>query len=126
MGSYMIVLSRLGLVAAALFVIGCSDKDDPVSSTGGNGGNPQDTVTYTADIKTVLDSRCISCHASSLQGAARNGAPAGVNFDTYNAAVASGNRANVRIQAGTMPPAGGIPQSERDLFQQWIDQGLLE
>jgi len=59
MDSYKKMLSRLGLVAAVLFVLGCSDKDDPVSSTGGDGGNPQDTVTYTSDIKTILDSRCI-------------------------------------------------------------------
>ncbi|MEZ5357227.1 MAG: hypothetical protein R3F48_00260 [Candidatus Zixiibacteriota bacterium] len=126
MNNYGKALSRLGLLAVALFVFGCSDTDDPVSSPVVDTGNPQDTVTYTADIKAVLDSRCISCHSSSLTGLDRNGAPVGVNFNTYSAAVANASAANVRIQSGTMPPTGGLPQGERSLFQEWINDGLIE
>lgn len=126
MGSITVRFVWLGMVAVLLLLSGCGDKNDPVSSDGGGNGNAPDTVTYTGDLKAVLDAQCISCHASNKQGAARNGAPVGVNWDTYDAAVASAARGNIRVQAGTMPPTGGIPQDQRDLFQKWLDQGLLE
>jgi len=127
MSLYKIKFAILFIFIVIAMVSGCGDKDDPVSSDAGdNGSNPQDTITYTANTKAILDSKCISCHASSLQGSARNGAPSGGDFDTYTSATANSTRGNVRVQAGTMPPSGGIPQSERDIFQQWLDQGLLE
>ena len=105
---------------------GCGDKSDPLSSGSGNGDDEM-TVTYTEHVKPILEQSCTSCHAADREGAGRNGAPLNVNLDTYENTVESGLRANVRIQAGTMPPGtGGIPAEERALFQSWIDQGMPE
>lgn len=116
-----------GLLATLLVVGGCSDKDDPVSPVEEEvGGSLPDTVTYLTNMKSLFDSRCTSCHATTRSGSARNGAPAGVNFDTYTLARTNAVRGNTRVQAGTMPPTGSLPQSERARFQKWLDQGLLE
>ena len=112
------------LTALLVLAIGCGDKIDPLAGPGGDVGTD---VTYTGQIKQVLDTNCIRCHSSDRQGAERNGAPPSVNLDTYEGAVDASARALVRIQAGTMPPdTGGIPQGDRDLFQAWVDQGLKE
>jgi mono/diheme cytochrome c family protein len=111
----------LGIALAA-----CGEKADP----GGPGDDDIDVdggeVTYAEDIKPMLDSNCISCHAAALNGADRNGAPLGVDFDTYTAAVDSGEQANTRIKAGTMPPSGPLSGEEMSLFQAWVDQDFPE
>jgi hypothetical protein len=50
----------------------------------------------------------------------------GINFNTYADAVSNASLASARVQAGIMPPTGGLPQSERDIIRQWLEQGLLE
>jgi hypothetical protein len=101
----------------------------PGGDSGGDsalGGDGPTTVTYCHQIKPVLDNYCTSCHSSALSGAARNGAPVGVDLDTYAGAVANANRSNIRIQANTMPPGGGVPANQRALFSTWVDTGLIE
>jgi uncharacterized membrane protein len=117
----------------ATVLTGCGEKQNPVQEPDGAVGDGDGSqsgdvvpVTYTGQIKALLDSSCIGCHASTLQGAARNGAPLGVNFDSYAAAHQSASRANARIQAGTMPKSGPLTAQEKALFLAWIDQGLQE
>jgi uncharacterized membrane protein len=107
----------------AMFLTGCGDKQDPLSGADvGNNGE----VTYTEHIKSILDANCIGCHAVDKQGASRNGAPVGINFDTYQAAKSSGTRANQLIQAGTMPIGGQLSSEDKSLFQQWANQNFPE
>jgi uncharacterized membrane protein len=113
----------LPLLAAALFCLGCDDKADPVGDQ--SDGLP-DVVTYTQHVKPLLDASCIQCHATFRQGADRNGAPTGINFDTYSVARASADGGSMSIQAGTMPPAGGLSQYDRSLFAKWVEQGTQE
>ena len=105
-----------------IVAFGCGDKADPIRAV----DDPGTIITYTNQIKAILDNNCIRCHDSDKQGAERNGAPLDVNLDTYENAVAVAERANTQIQAGNMPPAGGLPNDLRDLFQQWVNQGLEE
>jgi uncharacterized membrane protein len=108
---------------AGLVASGCGEEQDP----GGDDDVVVDAgVTYTEHIKPILDGACISCHASYLAGADRNGAPEGVDFDTFEAASASGSAANTRIQAGTMPPSGALTSEQQAVFQKWVDEGFPE
>ena len=130
-------LSKLFVVFPVL-LSACDDsgvdggRDSGVDSgrdSGGDGGRDGDVaggVTYCAQIQSLLDRSCTGCHSSGLSGTARNGAPAGVDFDSYGAAVANAARAEVRIGAGTMPPGGGLASADRDLFAEWVARGLLE
>ena len=123
------------LVFSAGFVLtySCADKLDPVRPlpNGGNGGgNGTELVTYTNAVKAILDAHCILCHSTANTGDARNGAPVDVNFNTYELAAANALRAYARIQAGTMPPPGGIgipvTTEEQTLFASWIQDGTPE
>lgn len=89
------------------------------------------------DLKVQIFSPiCMNCHASTLTGGARSGAPIDVNWDTYAAATgfrSSGSpppqiskRGNTRVQAGTMPPSGSLSAAQKQLFQKWIDSGWPE
>jgi uncharacterized membrane protein len=112
------------LGVAALCLAACEEKLDPFVE----GGQQQlpDTVSYNDHIRPLLEGHCTGCHASHRQGADRNGAPVGIDLDTYSDAVAWAERSNARIQAGSMPPSGGVSDYERALFQRWVDQGTPE
>jgi cytochrome c5 len=102
------------------------------------GGSLGANAEHYADLKLqVLASQCMTCHSKGLSGGARNGAPADVNWDSYADATGfrtSGTppydqiskRGNTRVQAGTMPPAGGLSAAQKQLFQKWIDSGWPE
>ena len=110
-------------LAGFAFVGGCGSKIDPIQfAPPVDGGTDQ--VTYTDTAKEIFDLNCIFCHSTHKSGIYRNGSPPDVNLDTYEGVVAAISRANPRIQAGTMPPTGGIPLEDRALIQQWVEAGL--
>lgn len=112
------------LILLCVIPIGCDDKIDPVDP--GDDDDLPENVTYTAHIRPLLETSCLSCHSAQVQGGDREGAPANVNFDSYTDAVAWAESSNVRIQAGTMPPSNPLSSFNRALFQRWIDQGTRE
>ncbi len=120
-------MTRFAALGASLFLFaviaaGCGDKADPLSAPMG-GGNGADSPTYVQDVKSILDQNCLPCHSTSRSGAQRNGAPLTVNFNTYELAVANSERANARLQAGTMPPTGGLDAQLRATFLEWLADG---
>ncbi len=68
---------------------------------------------------------CTSCHASSLTGADRRGAPAAVNLDT--ALGLKTWRGRVLARAGgkdaTMPPSGNVSADDRAALSEWLGCG---
>ena len=60
---------------------------------------------------SLFKSRCFACHGSGGQPP---------NLTTYDSAKAGANRSLIRMQAGTMPPAGALPAGETALFSSWI------
>jgi cytochrome c5 len=76
----------------------------------------------------VFATNCLSCHSSELTGGARNGAPPGVNWDTYEATLPNADSAITRaVEAMTMPPAGTKPplnQEQKDAMLAWQSAGF--
>ncbi|HLA41058.1 MAG TPA: hypothetical protein VJ417_13740, partial [Candidatus Glassbacteria bacterium] len=77
------------------------------------------------DYQDVRDSLfvpvCLNCHDSNKSGAARNGAPVNVNWDTYALAAASAANGNTQVQQGTMPPSGTLTASQKAIFEDWVN-----
>jgi len=84
------------------------------------------TVTYTAQIQKLVTDNCLSCHSFQKTGVTRYGAPANSNYDTYEQLVSNAVTVNSYIQAGQMPPDGGLSAADRKLFQDWLDGGKLK
>ncbi len=68
---------------------------------------------------------CTGCHSADVAGAARYGAPAGVDFDTPAAARAWRERIWLRAGDGnaTMPPADGVDLADRARLAEWLACG---
>lgn len=91
---------------------------------GENNGGP---ITYQANVKSIIDSKCLNCHSSPVQ----NGAPFSLTTYAQVKLRAEGGALFTAISmpsgsAAIMPPSGRMPQSTIDVIEQWIDGGLLE
>lgn len=62
------------------------------------------TATVPTYSQLAIWSTCTDCHAKTASGGARQGAPSDVNFDTYQAATASAEKAAATVNGGSMPP----------------------
>ena len=117
--------SRPFLIFVLLMGTACGTKVDPMQDfdMAAFGDSLPQVVSYET-LKPILAKRCFSCHASTVQGAARQGANPGVDYDTYPAAVKYGPSGNSWVQGGGMPPGAPLPMIERATFQAWIDAGM--
>lgn len=62
---------------------------------------------------------CNTCHASTLRGAARFGAPPGIDFDTHEAAVVHAEDAARQVFSGAMPPTAELAASDKEVLYRW-------
>ncbi len=108
-----LLVRKLGPVltlSAAGLLVACAGNDEPTLPA-----IDCSTATVQKYSELTIWPICTNCHASTKTGAARNMAPETVNFDSYNSAKASATRAAIRVNIGTMPPAGGTstPSAEQ-------------
>jgi uncharacterized membrane protein len=85
------------------------------------------TLTYDDFARPFMTSYCTRCHSSTLSGAARNGAPAGHDFDTEAGILAVADHVDGLAAAGpnavntAMPPDGAKPtEAERRQLGEWL------
>lgn len=79
----------------------------------------------------VFESNCLACHSSDLSGSARNGAPNGSDYDTYQAAVNNGVPAvNRAVTQGNMPPSSSrlsaLNDEQKQALKNWQALGFPE
>lgn len=95
-----------------------------------NGSEEAITPVYegeTGILEKVIRPNCLGCHSSTLQGGQRNGAPEGVNYDTFAGAKQFGDRIVQRaVKLMTMPPRGPIGDKEKQALKNWMMLGFPE
>jgi hypothetical protein len=86
---------------------------------------PDSQVTWRNHAKPLIDTWCTTCHTSLLSGEDRKGAPANVDFDTYQGVFNYRDRIHTVATGDSprMPPAGGIPDIDRERLREWINCG---
>lgn len=110
-----------------LMLLNCSYSggDDLIEIADPNSNTP---ITYSSDIKTIIDTNCIFCHSNPPS----NGAPMSLTtYTNVRDAIENRNLIN-RIsrqdgEQGAMPAGGPrLPQTLIDQIQKWKDDGYLE
>jgi mono/diheme cytochrome c family protein len=66
----------------------------------------------------MLKTNCVSCHGPTEQSF-------GVRLDTYEYVTNSLDSVTEMLVGGGMPPTGPLSDTDRQLFQDWVDQGAL-
>ncbi len=83
-------------------------------------------LTYENFGEGFLKHHCNGCHSSFREfDWQRSGAPSGVDFDDWESLLDFADRVLIRTENGSMPPAGGPVQEERELFIEWMECEVL-
>ena len=94
--------------------------------TGGSGTEPVTTISYTKNVKSIIDGNCVSCHSSGRSAAFR---PL-TTYAEVKAAVENASLLNrIQLQSGQqglMPQGGRMAQANIDLIVKWNTDGLKE
>ncbi len=108
--------SKLAVVGLLFFtIVGCtSDSSESLYPTNDSAAK----LLYDTSLKTVIDSKCISCHVYHLEGTNK--------YDSYEKTKSSLSQMLARINTNentAMPPAGSpqLTEEEKQLFQQFRD-----
>jgi uncharacterized membrane protein len=84
-------------------------------------------LTYTNFGKKFVDDYCASCHAGSVQGADRQGAPATVTFDSLAQIKAKSREVENDVVVLKVMPFGQFAKrpsdAQREQFGQWLNCG---
>jgi hypothetical protein len=75
-------------------------------------------VSYATQIAPLLSASCTSCHGGSNP-------QSGIDLSTYTKVKSNATVANTAIQSGRMPPSGALSAANKQLFQTWVNQGML-
>ena len=79
------------------------------------------SVSFTTNIKRILDVNCNACHAPG------SGNPSALAKWTYDGSYSSAfnNKINIngQVSAGLMPQTGALPQLVRDSISCWVTKG---
>lgn len=100
-----------------LAIAACGEPERPAPDAGCE-------ATWDGFAGPFLSTWCLPCHSSSVEGDDRHGAPVGVDFETY--AMAAQWAEAIGAAAGTserMPPAGGVPDADREALAGWVACG---
>ncbi len=98
-------------------------------ASGCMGGSPPVIDCSTATVPTYDQvgafTLCSACHNSRFTGAARQGAPRGINYDTYEAAAPRTKLTQGVIADGSMPPgnAFALTAAQEEQVYTWYQCG---
>ncbi len=71
-------------------------------------------IYYDPEIKNLMDSQCVRCHQPGLQYPYLN---------AYDDVKDASERSKIRIDDGTMPSEGALPDDLKKAFSLWISRG---
>jgi uncharacterized membrane protein len=119
MSRHLTALALTAIVAAIGSFVACGGDDGTVDC---------ETATVPTFSEVSIWPKCTNCHASTLTGGDRQGAPEGINFDNYADAVAHADKALDEVDEGAMPipDASIVTEEEKQSLAAWVECGTPE
>lgn len=108
------------LASAGLLLVLPGCNRDNLTAPPCNTPNPE-ALTYTVNVKPILDRSCISCHSA-------HGSAAG-DFRTYEGIkpyLVNGSVSNLVVVRQSMPPNSALSQAEIETINCWIQAGYAK
>lgn len=107
---------RRGVLLLTTFLFACPPTIDP-------GECPPDSEAQQLAGKGVVAQRCQSCHSTTLQDAARQGAPDDLSFDDLEVVRREADAMFGQVKEGQMPPNAPLPPDEVEKMRVWLACG---
>lgn len=113
--TYLMVVTIISFQSCTTAIIDEGNKDDLTPITR--------TVTYDADVKSIMTNNCITCHAGPAPSA-------GLDLSNYQNTRFSAEQGNLvfRMNDATnpMPPNGKLSPETLQLIDKWVTDGFPE
>ena len=95
----------------------CLSNIDEEEVTDPGTTDPCATITFSMNVKPIIDSNCISCHST--------GGGQSPNLETYNGVAANSARVKSEVVSKDMPIGGSLTNEEIAAISCWVDAGAL-
>jgi hypothetical protein len=76
-----------------------------------------------AEGRMIVSARCLTCHNSTLSGAARQDAPEELDFDDLSIVREWAGEMYGEAKEGVMPPGARLPDSDVERLRVWLACG---
>ena len=108
------------IIFLSIFFVNCAN--DSESDFTEKETDPTVKLTYTKDIKPIIDNNCLQCHNNPTTNAAPT------SYNTYELVRDHASSMQSRMNSATapMPQSGLLPAATRAKFDKWITDGKLE
>lgn len=101
-------------------MLACGDGDDSGISC-----DRETELTYDNFGGAFLSKHCTGCHSVLHEGDLREGAPLGIDLNTYADVLQWATRIDARTLGSLdMPPGGGPSADERMMLAEWLECGV--
>ena len=94
------------------------DEEIEIQSDDPTNPDPCATITFSVDVKPIIDANCVSCHSTG-------GVYPALNLETYQSISAAAVNVKTRVVDKTMPPGGPLTDAEIQAISCWVDNGAL-
>ena len=110
---------------AGLVLLSCGDKAEDSGAAESADCDREPALDWHNFGKGLMDKHCNGCHSVLVPEAQRQGAPTGVDFNTYADVIEWRERiearaTTVQLETPTMPPGGGPGEEELALLEEWL------
>ena len=106
---------RTLILFGLIILTGCESAD--------LGECPTNSDTQQAAGRAVVESDCNGCHASTVEGQARQGAPSGLDFDNLATVRDEAGELYEEVVDGSMPPGAPLPDAKAEDVRVWLACG---
>jgi len=101
-----------------VLMLACNDSND----SGVISCDREPALTFDNFGKSFLAKHCTGCHSVLQEGDLREGAPLGIDLNTYADVLNWADRIEIRsIDNLDMPPGGGPSEVERGMLEEWLE-----
>lgn len=110
------------MTLALILLLGCGGKAD---DSGASCSDRVPALNWTNFGEALFTSHCTGCHHALNPEVDREGAPLGVDFDTWQGVTEHLDLIEARTvpEDGGMPPAGPLSAEDRAMLAEWISCG---
>jgi len=131
---------KLPLIISSILVFilllqSCNKDTGPLLTESSLPLEEADTVYYTTHVQPIFNSNCISCHDEThskldLQTSVSYDQLLNSGFSASYVDTANAEQSNIYLhligQLSMMPPSGALPDYDKTVILNWINQGALD
>ena len=105
------------ILALGLFFTSCLTNVEEPEEIDNGGADPCDNITYSQNVKSIIDNNCTQCHSSS--------GGQFPNLESYSGLSGNASAVLAEVTSRRMPKGGSLTSDQIKAIKCWIESGAL-